>query len=70
MSPHGGRRSGAGRKLLPPEEKSVRVQIVFAPDLLEKVDAAATAAKKSRSQFVTDIIRAALETPEDSICKK
>jgi metal-responsive CopG/Arc/MetJ family transcriptional regulator len=64
MSPSGGKRPGAGRKPLSPAGNSVTVAVAVAPDLLAIIDRMAKEAGKSRSLFITEILRAALEAEE------
>lgn len=57
---HGGKREGAGRKALG-DQKTKSFSVSLPPDLLEKVDALATATGKSRSATIVDLVRRALE---------
>lgn len=56
----GGRREGAGRKLIHPEGATVAVTVRVPETLIEGVDALAQQRDQSRSEVVTDAIRGLL----------
>jgi predicted DNA-binding protein len=60
MSPKGGKRPGAGRKRLQPDEKGVTVAFVLPPELVTRLDALAGAEGKSRSTVLVEILRRSL----------
>jgi hypothetical protein len=57
MSPKGGKRAGAGRKRLQPDEKGVTVAFVLPPELVTRLDALAGRENKSRSAVLVEILR-------------
>jgi hypothetical protein len=55
--PRGGRRPGAGNKPLPPEKRAIPITVTLRPETLTKLNAAANAARRSRSSLLEEIIK-------------
>jgi hypothetical protein len=61
---HGGVREGAGRDPVNPEGVTARVTVSVPESLIRQLDAAAKRNSLSRSQAVTEAIRAFVTTPK------
>lgn len=57
----GGKRAGAGRKSLPPDQRTVDKEITFRPDILTKVQTWADNNGCNLSQAVNTLLAKALE---------
>ena len=65
MTPAGGKRPGAGRRRLDPQGgKAVTIAIALSPALVAVITARAKEAGISRSLFISEILRAALDPGE------
>ena len=59
--PHGGRREGAGRPPMNPDEKARVVAVTVPGELADRLDAYAAKMSWNRSQAVTEAIRGLLD---------
>lgn len=55
---HGGKRAGAGRKLMDPDERTTTVAVTLPMGLLEHLDAVAERKGWNRSQAVREAVQA------------
>ena len=55
---HGGKRAGAGRKPMDPDERTTVIAVTMPMELLERLDAVAERQRWNRSQAVREAIQA------------